>query len=194
MEKILGGWSLSGILNLHTGFPWTPVYSNTGGDLYYTGSGSAYQQLRPAAYLGGAGHKTGNSSLEAGNPNTNYPGGALKFFTIPTFTTAATPFPDTYSLPQAPGVARNSMNGQNYRDVDATLTKAFGLPNMPVLGENAKLEFRVDAFNLFNTVNLDVKQMQKQISTDGVTSNPEFGQTTAALGARTLDLQARFSF
>jgi hypothetical protein len=194
MEKILGGWSLSGILNLHTGFPWTPVYSNTGGDLYYTGSGNAYQQLRPGAYLGGAGHKTGNSSLEAGNPNTNYPGGALKFFTIPTFTTATTPFPDTYPLPQAPGVARNSMNGPNYRDVDATLTKAFGLPNMPVLGENAKLEFRVDAFNLFNTVNLDVKQMQKQISTDGVTSNPEFGQTTAALGARTLDLQARFSF
>lgn len=195
MEKILGGWSVSGILNLHTGFPWTPVYNNIPGDLYYTGAGSDYKQLRPAAYLGGAGRDTSNSSLEAGNPNTNYPGGALNFFTIPSFTPATTPFPDVYpTLPERPGVARNFMNGPNYRSVDATLTKAFGLPNMPVLGENARIEFRVDAFNLFNTVNLDVKTMQKTISNNGIDSNPQFGQATGALSARILDLQARFSF
>lgn len=195
MEKILGGWSISGIFNLHSGFPWTPVYNNIPGDLYYTGAGSAYKQLRPAAYLGGAGHDTGNSAMEAGNPNTNYPGGALQFFTIPTFTPATTPFPDVYpTLPQLPGVGRNSMNGPGYRSIDGTLAKAFGLPNMPVLGENARIEFRADAFNLFNMVNLNVKDIKKEISNDGVTSNPQFGQTTSALSARILDLQARFSF
>ena len=34
-----------------------------------------------------------------------------------------------------------------------TLTKAFGLPTMPVLGEGAKLEFRIDAYNVFNNLN-----------------------------------------
>ncbi|MFZ0661162.1 MAG: TonB-dependent receptor [Acidobacteriaceae bacterium] len=195
-EKILGGWTVSGILNLHTGFPWTPVYSNIqGGNLYYSGSG--YGSLRPAAYLGGAGHDTSNSVLEQTSvpaPSKNYPGGALNFFTIPSYTPATAPFPATFPPPQMPGLARNSMNGPNYRDVDATLTKAFGLPTMPVLGENAKLEFRVDAFNLFNLVNLNVAGIQNAISNDGVTSNAAFGEANSALGSRTLDLQARFSF
>lgn len=193
MEKIVGGWSLSGILNLHTGFPWTPVYNNiTGGSLYYAGSN--YGSLRPAAYLGGAKHDTSNKALEAGNANTNYPAGSLSYFTVPSYTPVTAAFPATFAAPQLPGVARNSQNGPNYRDVDATLAKDFGLPNMPVLGENAKIGIRVDAFNLFNNVNLNVQKVQNSISNDGVTSNPEFGQFTAALGSRTLDLQARFSF
>ena len=53
LEKIVGGWSISGIFNIHTGFPWTPQVS-TGGNLYYANSG--YTTLRPAAYRGGAGH------------------------------------------------------------------------------------------------------------------------------------------
>ena len=53
-------------------------------------------------------------------------------------------------------MARNFLTGPNYRDVDATLSKAFGIPKLPVLGENAKFEIRVDAFNLFNNLNFDV--------------------------------------
>src|SRR5207247_9031350 len=34
MEKIVGGWSLSGIFTLHSGFPWSPVVSVQGGSLY----------------------------------------------------------------------------------------------------------------------------------------------------------------
>ena len=43
-EKIVGGWSLSGIWNLHSGFPWDPTYNTVGG-VYY--SGSDYGSLRP---------------------------------------------------------------------------------------------------------------------------------------------------
>ena len=25
LEKIAGGWSISGIFNIHSGFPWTPL-------------------------------------------------------------------------------------------------------------------------------------------------------------------------
>jgi hypothetical protein len=48
LEKIAGGWSISGILNLHSGFPWTPVVSVQGGSLYCGTCG--YSQLLPAAY------------------------------------------------------------------------------------------------------------------------------------------------
>ncbi|HEX4020936.1 MAG TPA: carboxypeptidase regulatory-like domain-containing protein [Acidobacteriaceae bacterium] len=200
IEKVAGGWSLSGIYNVHTGFPWTPTYSNiAGGNLYYQGSG--YGSLRPAAYKGAAGHDTSNRAFESGPVganqsafNKNYSGGALAYFTVPTYTTVTNNFPATTPPPQAPGVARNFLDGPNYRDVDATLTKAFGFPRMPVLGESANFEIRVDVFNLFNTVNLDSAQINTAISNDGVTSNPSFGQAQAALGSRTLDVQARFSF
>jgi hypothetical protein len=198
LEKVAGGWSISGIFNLHSGFPWTPTYSNImNGSLYYQGSG--YGSLRPAAYKGGAGSSQSNNSFKTGagigGPyNTNYPLGALEYFAVPTYTPVTGPIPQVFAPPQNPGVARNFLTGPNYRDVDATLSKAFGIPKLPGLGENARFEVRVDAFNVFNNLNFSAGSITTSISNDGVTSNPNFGQATAALGSRTLDLQARFSF
>lgn len=189
LDKVVGGWSISGILNLHTGFPWTPLYTSiTNGNLYYSGSG--YGSLRPAKYLGGAGNDTSNKAFEStpNLPNTNFSRGGLAYFTIPTYTPVTAPFPAAYGAPQAPGVERNSLNGPNYRDLDATVTKTFGLPKMPVLGENAGFEIRADAFNVFNNVNLNVGSITNSITA------PNFGQAGAALGSRMVDLQARFSF
>lgn len=203
IEKVAGGWSLSGIYNLHSGFPWTPEVS-VPNPLYYQGSG--YATLRPAAYLGGAGHDTSNDAFRSGPTrgstyNSNFPQGALAYFTYPN-TTAPPAFPGRGTTPAPPGVSRNSFNSPGYNDFDATLTKAFGLPKMPVLGENAKIEIRADAFNLFNKLNLvggsaDIVPggINNQISTDGgQTSNGAFGQAQSALGSRTIELQARFSF
>jgi hypothetical protein len=198
LEKVAGGWSISGIFNLHSGFPWTPTYSNiANGSLYYQGSG--YGTLRPAAYKGGAGSKQSNNAFKTGagiggTYNTNYPLGSLQYFTVPTYTPVTGPIPQVFGPPQDPGVARNFLTGPNYRDVDATLGKAFGIPKLPVLGENAKFEVRVDAFNVFNNLNFNSGSITTSISNDGITSNPNFGQATSALGSRTLDLQARFSF
>jgi hypothetical protein len=182
VEKIAGGWSLSGILNLHSGFPWSPVVSVNGGSLYCGTCG--YSQLLPAAYLGGAGTSTSNDQFKTG---TNYPNGGAAYFSTPTYTAySGTTF--GAALPQAPGVARNSLNGPGYRDVDMSLAKAFGLPNMPVLGENARFEFRVDAYNLFNNLNFDPTKISNNIA------NANFGEATSAMGARTVTLTARFSF
>ena len=83
---------------------------------------------------------------------------------------------------------RNTFPGPGYRDVDATLGKAFGLPNSRLLGENAKLEFKANFFNIFNLLNLN----PSTITTNVQASN--LGQVSGALGARMVDLQARFSF
>ena len=186
LEKVVGGWSISGIFNLHTGFPWTPLVNIQGGTLYYPGSG--YSQLRPASYNGGAGNNTSNDAFKSGpgvgnGKNQNFPlaGPAQPYFTIPKYT------PNS-GIPQAPGVARNSFTGPGYKDVDATITKAFGLPKMPVLGEDAKFEIRADAFNLFNNLNFNPTSIANDIS------STNFGQAQSALGGRVVNLQARFSF
>jgi hypothetical protein len=98
--------------------------------------------------------------------------------------------------PPLPGVARNSFNGPNYRDLDGTLAKAFGFPKMAVLGENARFEIRADVFNFFNTLNLKGGGASNggSISDTVSASNKNFGQAAAALGSRTVELQGRFSF
>jgi len=181
MEKIAGGWSLSGIFTIHSGFPWTPMVSVNGGNTYCTQCG--YGSLLPTAYLGGAGNSTSNSAFET-VANSNFPmGGAAYFSPTPPYLA----FFGT-SLPPSPGVHRNSLNMPGYKDVDLTLAKAFGLPSMPVLGEDAKVELRVDAYNLFNNLNLNPNQISNNIA------NSNFGTITGALAARVVALGLRFSF
>jgi len=182
LEKIAGGWTLSGILTLHSGFPWSPLVSVQGGSLYCGTCG--YNTLLPAAYLGGAGSDTSNGQFKTGS---NYPNGGQAYFAVPTYTAySGTDFGN--ALPQTPGIGRNSITGPRYRDVDMTLAKAFGLPNMPVLGENARLELRVDAYNVFNNLNFKPDSIANNIA------DANFGQATRALGARVLTISARFSF
>lgn len=194
VEKVAGGWSLSGIFNWHTGFPWNAVY-NASGSLYYPGSG--YGQLRPAGILGGYGTKTSNKTFQQ-STNPNFGGDATKFFPGPTYVPATgSSFTDTVPAP-LPGIQRNSLNGPGYNDVDASITKAFGLPKMPILGENAKFEIRADSYNLFNKTNINTSRIDTNLGSvapDGTTSpNSDFGVAGAALGSRTVQLQARFSF
>jgi len=208
MEKVAGGWSLSGILNMHTGFPWTPNFGISQ-SLYCQICG--YQNLRPQ-YLGGAGHDHSNKAFESftnfagldatqvstpatvnGNLNTTV-AYSNKYFNVPNFTPSITQTTGTgrptVALPPSPGADRNSFDGPNYRDVDASLTKGFGLPGNRILGENARLEIRADIFNLFNLLNLNPGSINNNIGPN----NAQFGQDTSPLGARTIDFQARFSF
>ncbi len=194
MEKTLGGWSLGGIWNWHTGFPWNPVY-NTVSNVYY--QGSRYSSLRPTNHLGGAGTATSNKTFQGfGNINPNYKGNGTTFFPAPSYVVGAT-FPATSPAP-VPGIHRNSLNGPHYNDMDASLTKSFGLPNAPVLGEKARFSFRVDAYNLFNKTNINTSSINTVLGSanpDGTTAPKQnFGIAGSALGSRTVQLQARFSF
>ena len=184
VEKIVGGWSLSGIFNLHGGFPWTPVVNFGGSGSLYCGS-CGYTQLPAYSYLGGAGSSLSNQQFKTGS---NYPLGGAAYFSTPTFTTYnGAAYGD--ALPTV-GLHRNSLTGPGYRDVDMTLSKAFGLPKLPVLGENAKFEFRMDAYNVFNNLNFNPNEYAIVNDIDA----PGFGRDKFALAGRVVTLGARFSF
>jgi hypothetical protein len=192
VEKVAGGWSLSGIWNLHSGFPWNPNYGSN--NLYYQGSG--YSVLRPAGVAPGAGSSTSNSTfMRATNPN--YGGNGTQFFVPPTYVQGAA-FPATAPAP-TPGIERNSLNGPGYNDVDLSLSKGFGLPRIRGLGESARFEIRADVYNFFNKNNINTESIDTNlggVAPDGTVAhpNPDFGVAGRALGSRTVQLQARFSF
>src|SRR5260370_39081222 len=170
IEKIAGVWTLSGIFNIHSRLPWSPMVNVNGGNTYCANCG--YGSLFPTAYLGGAGTSTSNSSFMT-VANSNFPKGGAAYFSPTTYAG----FMGT-ALPPSPGVARNSLNLPGYKDVDLTLAKAFGLPKARVLAENARIEFRVDAYNLFNNLNLDPTHLPHTIVP------PPFTPLTAALPPR----------
>jgi len=199
---ILGGWTLSGILNWHSGFPWTPIYSPTGSPGCVVVSKSADCNLRPETQIAPFIVSTSNSAFMSGpgnGPNatafnSNFPNGALAYFTNPAVPTP--PFPAVGAAPTVSSIIRNTLPGPHYFDVDATLTKSFGLPVMPVLGENAQFQIRASFFNLFNTLNLK-GSAQSSPWNGGISNfitNANFGQVQSALGSRTATIEFRFQF
>ncbi len=181
LERIAGGWQISGMLNWHTGFPWTPIYNGTSCNVIYTGSG--YCDLRPGAYLGGAGSDFSNENFR--RTNGNFPGGAYQYFTVPTFASDNT-------IPPPPGVGRNSFRGPGFFGLDMSFQKSFGLPSMRVLGENARIEARADFFNVFNKLN--PTNVSNVIGSNPTSPNATFGQALGGLAGRVINLQARLSF
>ncbi len=104
------------------------------------------------------------------------------------YTNGKAPHPAPRFL-RPPASGRNSLNLPGYKDVDLTLTKGFGLPKMPVLGESARIEFRIDAYNVFNNLNLNPNSISNNIGSSN------FGTNSNALsGARVIVLGARFNF
>jgi hypothetical protein len=196
-EKIAGGWSLSGIFSVHSGYGWTPVY-NAPHQIYCNTCNYGFQNLRPY-YLGGAGHYTGNTAFKTGNnfPNpgtantgTNNNQFANNYFMVPNYQDAITDNPgqSTTNFIPPPGLIRNSFPGPFYRDVDLNFAKSFGLPKMRVLGENARFEIKANMLNAFNILNINPSTLSTNIA------NANLSQASSALGSRTVDFQARFSF
>jgi hypothetical protein len=187
IDKVLGGWTISGIINGHSGFPWSPQYC-PGGVIEYPNSGIGC--IFPAGYAGGATNRTGNNVFET--PFGNFPknaNGMENYFATYSAAQLAAGIP-----PPPTNIHRDMFRGPRYFGNDAQLAKAFGLPKLPVLGENAKLDLQANFYNLLNKENLQnigAANMQDSFETIG---GPQFGVSQGGLAGRIIELQARFSF
>ncbi|HEX8871693.1 MAG TPA: hypothetical protein VF758_02940, partial [Candidatus Acidoferrum sp.] len=187
LYTLAGGWKIGGILQLNSGFPWTPIDGRT---CFQVSGLDQTCPVRPAAYLGGAksDFSTGNFQTVGNFPaktaaNATHPG--LDYFT---------PGPQlgTYTgVPPAPTVKRNSFRGPRYTGIDMSFGKRFTLPKVPFFGEGAGFEVKANAFNVFNKVNL-LPFGFNSASTN--INDPLFGRATGALGGRVIEFLARFSF
>ncbi|HEY2468392.1 MAG TPA: carboxypeptidase regulatory-like domain-containing protein, partial [Terracidiphilus sp.] len=196
-EKIVGGWTVSGILTLHSGFGWTPFYQAPH-QIYCQLCNYGFQNLRPS-YNGKGGVSTSNDAFKTGsnflNPGTSNTGTNNdqffnNYFSVPNYANAIADAPGSIAsafIP-APGIGRNALPGPNYRDVDMTLAKSFGLPKIPAIGESSKIEITANFINIFNTLNINPTTISNNIT------NANLGQATGALGSRMITFQARFSF
>ena len=72
------------------------------------------------------------------------------------------------------------------------------MPRIPGLGERAQFLVRVDVYNFFNKTNINSQSIDANLGSVApngtVTPNSDFGVAGSALGSRTVQLQARFSF
>jgi hypothetical protein len=219
MEKVVGGWSLSGILNAHSGFPFTPLYGNGEVNEYIDGNpnntnpSNIVQGFDPVFSFGKG---AGGSSSDAGSANL-LPGassGSFKpnfratgnvdgaaFFTAPivvpgTLFTCLFPNPDPTACP----------NGQ----------QGFGpLPSAPGIARNSyrgpgyfgvdatlSKEFGLPPMKILGeSARLEIRASFYNLFNKLNLWNPQpdimsghLGEAQSALGSRVIEMQARFNF
>lgn len=195
LHSTVDGWSLGGIYNWHTGFPWTPTYpvttnanpSGPAGTLYYVGS--PYSSIRPASFSGHITDYSTQAFEQTGKTNPAFPNGGPAYFAEANYTAVPKGTYKATTVAPAPGPAmeRNSFNSPGYQDVDVTLTKSFKLPEGRVIGQNAAFDIRMDAYNVLNLNELAP-------APGGSITSSTFGTNGSALGSRTIQLQTRFWF
>jgi hypothetical protein len=140
-NAIVGGWTVSPIVSLHSGFP-LALYTNASDP---TGTGS--RGLRPDC--------NGTNNVWGRRDATASQGGGFVWFNPSNYTDPTTTFGTC-----APQLGH--LRGPGYYNWDISLQKNFQLT------ERFKLQFRTDFLNAFNYVNLAVPNTTVNVSTTGV--------------------------
>ena len=174
----LGGWTITGIMSKHSGFPYSALLGAC--DVNHDRNGDGYCPDLPFKYTGGVIQSPSKQDWINGvfpNPQASFPGATF----IPADSV------------KGPGCrCRNIFSGPGYTAVDVTLGKAFALPRVAFLGEGSKLEIRANAFNVFNILNL-TPLIPATSSTD-ILNTTNFGRSSDGLAGRVIEFQARLSF
>jgi hypothetical protein len=162
-NRLTDDWSLSGTARFATGFPVT-LYDNSDNSLLGTlGNGANNYLLDTPRYLGGL--------LKINTNGRNRRPG----FDISQF--AEEP------LGELGNARRRSFYGPGIDNFDATLKKGLRLT------EGKSLDFRVEAFNVFNHA-----QFYGPASVDGQIEDPAFGAIDHAADPRLIQLAAKLTF
>lgn len=186
--KVLGGWQINGIMTWHTGFPWTPVTCVI--QSVPITNASNICPVRPTELLINPHQDTSNHAFMT--PGAEFPGiidsGNCNAMNGPI---GGTPYFDICPPAGPPGIGRNSFRGPNFFNIDTSIAKRFGLPNLKFLGEAASLELRGNFFNVFNKLNLE--PLSSQTSSVQIESS-QFGLSQGGLAGRVIEFQARLTF
>lgn len=162
-NRLTEGWTLSGTTRFSTGFPVT-MYNN-----------------KDTSLLGTFGNGVNNDLLDT----PDFTPGPLQIHANPRDGKPAFNA-DLFSLPQLGHLgtsARRFFYGPGIANFDMTLSKRIRLT------ESQSLQFRLEAFNVFNHA-----QFYGPASVDGNISNSTFGQIVSAASPRLVQLAAKINF
>ena len=171
-DAVAGGWELTGALRWRSGFPFGPGDGfNFATNFFLTSSGT---WTGPTSTSLTRDAMRSDGSFSGPNIFTN-PDNAFNNFV-------------NFTLPGLAG-SRNIMSGPGYFTTDMGMYKTFKMP----WSEKQQLQFRVTAYNVFNTVNFDDTTL-----TVDPTSPGTFGNITGTAGprggAREMEFAVRFEF
>ncbi len=147
LNAVAGGWQISAINTAQAGTPFNITYSPNASQAVSPQISATYRganEYRPD-YVPGQKITQGTSNRAANTGYVNYINNAA--FVMPPVKDAATPVANVLS--PFGNAARNPGRTPPFNETDLDLNKRF---NLPV--ESMKLEFRAEAYNLFNHTNL----------------------------------------
>ncbi|HMI53181.1 MAG TPA: TonB-dependent receptor [Candidatus Saccharimonadales bacterium] len=161
LNQILGGWQLGTIVTLHSGFAFS----------------SSTDSFPVNFFVNSPGVFGGNTEAIKTHIHTDSDG-VLQLFANPTAAQGAFAFPDAGSVGN-----RNNLRGPGFWNVDSALSKTFPLP----WKEGHKIQFRWDAYNLFNHPSFADPTTNVNAGT--------FGQITSTVStARVMQFSLRYEF
>jgi hypothetical protein len=149
LNGAVSGWTLSAIATLETGFPFSPQLGYNP-----TGSGDSRNPVRPDINPAFTGSRYTSGSTAQRVAQYFYPAA----FSAPAFGTVG-------------NAGRDLLTGPGYNDFDASLMK------ITPLGENARLQFRAEFFNILNHTNLGTPS--ETVFSSGPTQGTSANQTAA---------------
>lgn len=183
VDKIFGGWELSGIVNWTSGVPITFIdsrgtYNRSARSARQTASSNlTTQQIQDLV-----GIFESNGTFYFINPSVIGPSGAA------TNGFGQAPFEGQVFFNNEPGqtgnIGRTLINGPRYFNVNAGLLKNVRF------NESMRLQLRAEAFNVLNNVNLALGGAEQYQNIN----SPTFGQIGSATSPRIVQFAARFEF
>src|SRR5262249_46882548 len=178
-SKLRGNWVVSGIFTAQSGQPFTIFAGAVGNEV----------NLR-ANVLGPVTQNNGNPNAAIATTNLQLPSAVAPcsfIAAVPPFPTVPDIVQPTTGLPCPGNSGRNAFNGPNFINMNFALQKGFSLG-----GESRMIIFRGEFYNLFNRSNF--YNPISQLSTDGFTLTPSFGQIKSAHAPRQIQFGVRYTW
>lgn len=166
-NQLIGGWQIAAIQSWHTGFAFQTVAN---------AFPFSFSNNVPAIF-------NGDKATIATHIHTDPASGAVQLFANQANALSA------YSGPLGLQVGpRNSLRGPSFSNLD------FGVSKLFPIREQMVVEFRADAYNVFNHVNFNLPGGGGTTGTADITDPTQFGVITSAADSRQMQFALRLDF